>query len=192
MRQLRCSPRSPLETSLSVLRYQTPVRPKKRGVRGPGGSSDPCGRRGSDWCGERSKFRPDRAHRPQTAGSRRPFFVGSDFVIDVAKRLALLICYRAIVVDNHPVRATKVVRCLDRMNGSARSRAPIPSRSLTYLGGFPGLRAMTSRKNLNLTVSPATGKAIGRVAVQVISTVTTSLLPSTASAASIRSSPVSS
>ena len=58
----------------------------------------------------------------------------SDFIVDVAKPLAVFVRDRAVIVYKHPIRGTKVVRRLDLVDRSSR----LPPFDAKLIANGPG------------------------------------------------------
>ena len=58
----------------------------------------------------------------------------SDFIVDVAKPLAVFVCDRAVIVYEHPIRGTKVVRRLDLVGRSSQ----LPPLDAKLIANGPG------------------------------------------------------
>jgi hypothetical protein len=58
----------------------------------------------------------------------------SDFIVDVAKPLAVFVRDRAVIVYEHPIRGTKVVRRLDLVDRSSQ----LPPLDAKLIANGPG------------------------------------------------------
>src|SRR5215470_4248249 len=107
--------------SLSVARNHMPVRPRNLPVFGPAKNSSPflwarvgsIGRIAETSSGSRSSP----AKRKVTKALRSDF--ASVFVVEVAKRLALVIGHRTVRIYNYAVRPRQVARCFDLVQSAA-------------------------------------------------------------------------
>src|SRR6516162_6207594 len=115
----RWSRRSLLGTLRFVLKYQTPVLPVTSGLRGPGLYLWPLRWARVGCCPTTREISSGSSASPANRSVANTWLALSEFVIDVAEVLAVLIRDRPIIIYDHAIRRAKIARGLNFMNRPA-------------------------------------------------------------------------